>query len=151
MFKKCFRQHECDIIVHVDGRANGQAVTLLADGTMNIEREKIEIARTMLCLCRSPWLAIHQNWLLFSTIVTICHCDIVNFVAPRFEKMVSLRKNKAGYTAIRCVLAGTDSGFGQKRHFCIVSTRVRRTDGSTDGPMDRRISHALLCRSVVNE
>ena len=34
------------------------------------------------------------------------------------------RENKAGYTAIRCVLAGTDSSFGQKRHFCMVSTRV---------------------------
>ena len=32
--------------------------------------------------------------------------------------------NKAGYTAIRCVPAGTDSSFGQKRHFCMVSTRL---------------------------
>ena len=34
------------------------------------------------------------------------------------------QRNKAGYTAIRCVLAGTDSSFGQERHFCMVSTRV---------------------------
>ena len=34
------------------------------------------------------------------------------------------KKNKAGYTAIRCVLARRGSSFGQKRHFCMVSTRV---------------------------
>ena len=37
---------------------------------------------------------------------------------------IVLNYNKAGYTAIRGVLAGTDSSFGQKRHFCMVSTRV---------------------------
>ena len=57
--------------------------------------------------------------------------------------------NKAGYTAIRCVLAGTDSTFGQKRHFCMVSTRVWPTDGRTDGRTDRRTDgptdgHTLL-------
>ena len=44
-----------------------------------------------------------------------------------FQKIWLLSKfdiNKAGYTAIRCVLAGTDSSFGQKRHFCMISTRV---------------------------
>ena len=41
--------------------------------------------------------------------------------------------NKAGY--IRCVLARTasDSSSGQKRHFCMVSTRVWPTDQRTDG------------------
>ena len=33
-------------------------------------------------------------------------------------------RNKAGYKAIRCVLARTDSSFGQKRHFRVVSARV---------------------------
>ena len=39
---------------------------------------------------------------------------------------VYIYSNKAGYTAIRCVLArtDTDSSFGQKRQFCVVSTRV---------------------------
>ena len=35
---------------------------------------------------------------------------------------------------IRCVLARTDSSFGRKRHFCMVST-----DGPTDGQTDGRI------------
>ena len=38
--------------------------------------------------------------------------------------LIKIELNKAGYTAIRCVLARTDSVFGQKRHFCMVSTRV---------------------------
>ena len=33
-------------------------------------------------------------------------------------------ENKVGYTAIRCVLARSDSNFGQKWHFRLVSTRV---------------------------
>ena len=45
--------------------------------------------------------------------------------------------NKAGYTAIRCVLARTDSSFGQKLDFGLVSTRVWPTDGRTDGRTDR--------------
>ena len=54
---------------------------------------------------------------------------------------VDSRFNKAGYTAIRCVLAWTDSSFGQKRHFHVVSTRVWRTDGRTDRRTD---GHTLL-------
>ena len=42
----------------------------------------------------------------------------------RFEPVSNVRKNKAGYAAIRCVLARTDSSFGQKRQFRVVSTRV---------------------------
>ena len=43
---------------------------------------------------------------------------------------------------IRCVLAHTDNSFGQKRHFCMVSTHVRPTDGRMDrrtgGPTDQQ-------------
>ena len=51
--------------------------------------------------------------------------------------------NKAGYTAIRCVLAGTDSSFGQKSallhgfNSCVMDGPTDgRTDGRTDGPTD---------------
>ena len=37
---------------------------------------------------------------------------------------------------IRCVLARTDSNFDQKRHFCMVSTRVWPTDWPSDRPTD---------------
>ena len=39
---------------------------------------------------------------------------------------------------IRCVLARTGSSFSQKRHFCMVSTRVWPTDRPMDGRMDGR-------------
>ena len=55
-----------------------------------------------------------------------CHrgIDVKLFLSQQRPKICKNLGNKAGYTAIRCVLACTGSSFGQKRHFCMVSTRV---------------------------
>ena len=58
-----------------------------------------------------------------------------------------------GLTAIRYVLARTDSSLGQKRHFCMVSTRVwrtdRRMDGRTNGRTDRRTYPLIEMRERI--
>ena len=46
--------------------------------------------------------------------------------------------NQGRIHGIRRLLACADSSFGQKRHFCMVTTHVWRTDGRTDGRTDRR-------------
>jgi len=64
---------------------------------------------------------MHENFFFFFFL-----SNRVYHIAPQVGQCGTLKMflNKAGYTAIRCVLAGTDSSFGQKRHFCMVSPRV---------------------------
>ena len=71
-------------------------------------------------LMEKPWAIAHEDSLPFG--VTSSWANVEG----------KKRRNKAGYTAIRCVLARTDSNFRQKQHICMVSTRVWRTDRWTD-------------------
>ena len=69
--------------------------------------------------------------------LSLCHSVYVYHATDSRKKKAFLLPNKAGYTAIRCVLAHTGSSFGQKWRFCMVSTRVWPTDGRTDIPSYR--------------
>ena len=51
-----------------------------------------------------------------------------------FAAHLTWSKTRPDTRHIRCVPARTDSSFSQKRHFCMVSTRVWWTDWRTDGP-----------------
>ena len=49
-----------------------------------------------------------------------------------------IEKKQGRKHGVKCVLARTDSNFGQKWHFRMVSTHVWPTDGRTDRWTDRR-------------
>ena len=59
-------------------------------------------------------------------------------VSPQHRRtlvsQLQLSKEQGRIHGIRCIPACTD---GQKRHFCMISTRVWRTDGRTNGRTNR--------------
>ena len=56
--------------------------------------------------------------------ITIQSVQLSTSVLRQDPSNALCKVNKAGYTAIRCVLAVIDSIFGQKQHFYMVSTCV---------------------------
>ena len=101
------------------------------------------LVRTIICFDDNTW---KDSFKEFHQI--LINKDVImrmNKILLKGETLIGKTWKKQGRLhGKRCVLAGTDSSFGQKRHFSMVSTRVWRTYGWTDGWTDGRTDGQTL-------